>query len=444
MRRPVKMKKLSFILLLFFITQEASAETIELSDRSTIEARIIARSDRDITVNIDGVKMSYLLDEVLSVDGMPVEFSDSRTDAAIAKLLRSRGYPADAWPDIERELKKFLVSIDFYALKNKIGQARRDPQELRHYVAKLGRSIRQQGYLDIRNPKPLIRLLVNSLGDDNMLSAIDPSPLSACSVVSQLASIVLELSGIDARVAIAFEHVFNIIPLDGRQVIFADFSNEIFDIVDMDEFYRINGKYRVLKKEQRLAPKFVRYINDQWDKGHIPTTQRQILNLYIYFYFYMSDNNSATAIIYTNRGNDYALKGDYKKALVNYAQALKINPHIAGVYCNRGLVYAAIGDLNRAIFDYNRALEINPDDADTYNDRGLAFKNKNDLARAINDYNRALEINPNFYQIYINRAACYYYLKEYAKAREDVHQAQKLGYSVKPEFIHLLNTASDP
>jgi tetratricopeptide (TPR) repeat protein len=434
------MKKLSFVLLLFLTAQKASAETIVLSDRSTIEAKIIARTDSDITVKIDGVALTYLLFEVKSIDGVPVDLPDSHADADIAKLLRARGYPEHSWSDIEREFKGFLVSIDFYGLKNKLKQAQSDPEGLRTYVTQLGGLIKQQGYLDLKGPKPFIKLLINSLGDEDIFSVIDSSPLPpikkeeekreslACSAISQLASIILDLSGIDSKIAIAFDHVFNIIPFDSRHMLFADFSNGIFDIVDVNAFYKTRGKYRVLKEEQRLAPALVWDINKKWDQGYLPVSLRQTLNLNIYFYIYIADNNSATAILYTNRGNDYALKGNIKKALENYAHALKINPNIAGVYSNRGLVFAALGDLNRAILDYNKALEINPDDIDAYNDRGLAYKNMNNFTRAISDYNKALEINPNSFQVYINRAACYYYLKDYAKAQEDVYKAQVLGY----------------
>ena len=405
------MKRSLPVFILFLLAQIASAETIELSDKSIIEAKIIDRTDNDITVNMYGVKMTYLLSEINNID--------ADLDETIPMLLKARGYPDDTWPDIERELKDFLAKINFFALKNKVKLAQNNPQELKGIVTGLGGLIKQQGCLDLQNPHPLIRLLVNGLGEEDILAIIDSSFFSnrkkqeekretfACSAISQLASIILDLLGLEARVVIAPGHVFNSIPLDSRQVLFADFSNEVFEIVDVNAYYRTEGNYRVLKEDQRLGSKIVREINKQWGKGFMPSTLREILNLDLYFYIYMTNNVSATAVIYSNIGNDYEFKGDFNKALANYTQALKANPYIAGVYCNRGFAFAERGNLTQAIADYNKALEINPNDEDAYNDRGLAYKNKDDFARAILDYDKALEINPNSAQIYVNRGNVY-------------------------------------
>lgn len=479
------MRKLFFIFLLFFKIQFASAETIELTDHSFIEAKIIKKTDHDITVNIYGVEMTYLLEEILSIDASPVE---GRADVDIPRLLKAREYPEYTWGDIKRELEMFLGKIDFYDLKNKVRQAQRNPEELKRLVAVLGRLIKQQGCLNLQNPHPLIRLLVNSLGHEDILSIIESSSFSqrkkeeekreifACSAITQLASIILDLLGIDGRIMIAPGHVFNCIPLDSRHVLFADFSNEVFETVDLEVFYRTDGKYQVLKEQQRLSRKRVLDINKKWEKGFMPLKQRDLLNLKLYFYIFMTPNNSASAILYTNRGNDYEFIGDYNQALVNYTKALKINPNIEGVYCNRGLVYAAMGNLPQAIADYDKAIEINPNDEDAYNNRGLAYKNKEDFIHAISDFNKALEINPNSAQIYDNRgnaysvrgqfnqgifnyskaieiapndatsyqnrATCYYYLREYDKAWEDVHKAEELGAVLNAEFIHLLKKAT--
>ena len=298
----------------------------------------------------------------------------------------------------------------------------------------------------------------------------------ACSAISQLASIVLDLLGIKNKITIGPGHVFNSILLNHGLVLFADFSNEVFEIVNLGVFYTTEGKYQALKKDKRLSTGQILDINKAWEKGFLPKTLKEILNLKLYSYVFIADNTAATAILYTNRGNDYEFAGEFNKAMDNYAQALKINPNIAGVYCNRGFAYANNGDLTRAIADYNKAIEINPNDEDAYNDRALAYKNKENFFQAISDYDKALAINPSSVQIYnnrgnvfslqgnlaqgiqdytkaieidpenamsyINRAACYYYLKDYNKAWDDVHQAEELGGTVNSEFINKLRKCS--
>jgi len=362
------------------------------------------------------------------------------TDKDISRALKARGYPERTWPGITRELKAFLVNIDFPVLRNKIKQAGRDPEGLRGSIAELGLAIKRNGALDLQDPHPLIKLLVNSLGRDDILSIKEEEKreIFACSAISQLASIILELMGIDAGIIIAPGHVLNSIPLDGGQVLFADFSNEIFDVVDVAAVYRDSGRYKVLKERQRWG-----------------------LMRALYFYIYMTNDNAATAVIYTNRGNDHAFKGDLNAALADYTRALAIGPHIAGIYSDRGLIYARRADYKKAIADYDRAIEINPNDLDAYNNRGLAYKNEDNFAQAISDYNKALEIDPDSVQVYVNRgnaysvqgdykqgilnytkaielapydviaykdrAACYHYLKEYSKSWDDIHKIEKLG-----------------
>ena len=134
----------------------AIAETIELSDKSIVVAKIIERTDHDITVNRDGMKMTYLLDEIISID--------DDLDQRIDKLLKGRGYAPDTWPALKKELKELLIKIDFISLKNIIRQTQANPQELRHDIDHLGKLIKRQGCLNLQHPHPLISLLVNSLG----------------------------------------------------------------------------------------------------------------------------------------------------------------------------------------------------------------------------------------------------------------------------------------
>ena len=64
-------------------------------------------------------------------------------------------------------------------------------------------------------------------------------------------------------------------------------------------------------------------------------------------------------------------------------------------YNNRGNAYANKVDYDRAIADYNRAIEVDPKYALAYSNRAIAYANKKDNGRAIADYRKALEFDPN-------------------------------------------------
>jgi tetratricopeptide (TPR) repeat protein len=67
---------------------------------------------------------------------------------------------------------------------------------------------------------------------------------------------------------------------------------------------------------------------------------------------------------YLNRGLVYYSKGEYDCAIVDYTEALRLNPNYAEAYNNRGVAYAGKGYLDKAIADLTQALQIDPNRAD--------------------------------------------------------------------------------
>jgi tetratricopeptide (TPR) repeat protein len=63
---------------------------------------------------------------------------------------------------------------------------------------------------------------------------------------------------------------------------------------------------------------------------------------------------------YYNRGNAYNGKGNYDKAIVDFTQAINLDPNYAAAYYNRGLAYANKGDYDKVITDLEAVLRIDP------------------------------------------------------------------------------------
>ena len=70
----------------------------------------------------------------------------------------------------------------------------------------------------------------------------------------------------------------------------------------------------------------------------------------------------------------------------------ELNPKFVRAYNNRGNVYADKGDYDRAIRDYNKALELNPDYAKAYATRGAVYYLKQDYDKAWADVKKAREL----------------------------------------------------
>ncbi len=93
----------------------------------------------------------------------------------------------------------------------------------------------------------------------------------------------------------------------------------------------------------------------------------------------------------------------------------------------RGIAYIARGDVDRALVDYDEAIRLDPGNGLTFNERGLAFEAKGDLDRAIAEFDRAVELRPGNADIHYNRGKALLRVDEIDRAIADFDQAIKLG-----------------
>ena len=108
---------------------------------------------------------------------------------------------------------------------------------------------------------------------------------------------------------------------------------------------------------------------------------------------------------FNNRGNAYAARRDYDRALRDYDEALRFNPKYAGALRNRGFVHAGQGDFDRAIRDFSEAARIDPDDPHALIGRALVHCVKREFADAVRDFDAALRVCPACPRAVAGRAA---------------------------------------
>ncbi|MDR2662083.1 MAG: tetratricopeptide repeat protein [Treponema sp.] len=117
--------------------------------------------------------------------------------------------------------------------------------------------------------------------------------------------------------------------------------------------------------------------------------------------------NPDYATAYSNRGTAYYAKGSLDLAIADWTEAIRLNPDLYQAYYNRGNAYYDKGSLDRAVADYTAALASNPEYTEAYNNRGNAYRNKGDLDAAIANYTAALALNPEYATAYNNRGVAY-------------------------------------
>lgn len=127
-----------------------------------------------------------------------------------------------------------------------------------------------------------------------------------------------------------------------------------------------------------------------------------------------------------NQGLQKYKAGNFKEAIADFTEAIRLNPNVAEVYVARGNAFFDQGDKQAALKDYNRGLRINPKYAAAYVERGNARDDLGDRKGAIEDYNQAIGLNANLAEAYDNRAVTHIRMGNKAAALADLQKAAQL------------------
>ncbi|MBD2339578.1 tetratricopeptide repeat protein [Calothrix sp. FACHB-156] len=148
----------------------------------------------------------------------------------------------------------------------------------------------------------------------------------------------------------------------------------------------------------------------------LPTAEEVVLN-----------NTADLNLNYVNMGDKSFEQGESDTAIINYNQALQLNPDNADIYYKRGMVRYHLGDYEGAIADYTQVIQINFNYTKAYTQRGLARYQLKDYQAAIEDYTQAIRINPDVALTYMNRADARSHIGDHQGAIEDYTQAIKIN-----------------
>lgn len=101
-----------------------------------------------------------------------------------------------------------------------------------------------------------------------------------------------------------------------------------------------------------------------------------------------------TAKDYFDQGNYDFNIGDCKRAIDDYSQSIRLDPHSARTLNNRGYAYMRRQEYEKALADFNKAIELSPDYANARMNRGdiYNFYYNIDRKKAIEDYDRVIDL----------------------------------------------------
>lgn len=119
------------------------------------------------------------------------------------------------------------------------------------------------------------------------------------------------------------------------------------------------------------------------------------------------------------------MNNDYRGAILDFDEAIEIDPNIAIAFNNRGGARYSIKDYIGALDDYNKAIELAPDyDPGEYENRADVKMALLDYGGAIADFTRALErkSGPSPH-LYVKRGNARRLVQDYNGAIADLNKA---------------------
>ncbi len=131
---------------------------------------------------------------------------------------------------------------------------------------------------------------------------------------------------------------------------------------------------------------------------------------------------------FKNASAKFSLK-DYKGAITDINQALKLKNDYTEAYYVRAICYGELGNIDKAAADFNKVLSMDPNFQDAYVNRAFYVKEpQKDYEGALADYNKFIEINRagNNAFAYSNRGFVKYNLGNYSDALDDINASLKI------------------
>ena len=134
---------------------------------------------------------------------------------------------------------------------------------------------------------------------------------------------------------------------------------------------------------------------------------------------------------YSQMGLGYMRKGERKKGIECYLEALKHEPNDPITLNNLGAEYFKDGRYAECIEMYNKVLTLNPTYADAMVNLGSCYGTIRDFDNAIKWFKRATEVNPNYVRAYQFLSYSYRNKGDITNADYYLKEAQRLDPSVK-------------
>lgn len=193
------------------------------------------------------------------------------------------------------------------------------------------------------------------------------------------------------------------------------------------------------KTYQRLISLYPNYENAYLGRSQLYLSKGDTLKA-------MEDVNKSISLD-KNNANAYVMRAeinmkynkDFKSALADMDEAIKLEPHFAGYFINRAYLKYNLDDYFGAMSDFDYAIGLDPSNVTAHFNRGLLLAEVKDNNKAIDDFSFVIKNDPGNIFAHYNRAVLYSKTGQHRKAIID-YDAVLAEY---PEFGSILYERSE-
>jgi tetratricopeptide (TPR) repeat protein len=151
------------------------------------------------------------------------------------------------------------------------------------------------------------------------------------------------------------------------------------------------------------AEKAIEFLTRASDLSKKATTEEEFTQVLQLCRSALAIDNTPTVTRYSNELAGWALnrrgetkmdRGEVREALLDFEDALRLDPKRWRALHNRGVIAAQEGRYAEAFDDFNHTIELNPKFAKAYSNRAALYVQAGDLQSALDDYQQAIAFDP--------------------------------------------------
>lgn len=139
---------------------------------------------------------------------------------------------------------------------------------------------------------------------------------------------------------------------------------------------------------------------------------------------------------YNRRGLAHVSMRNYEQAIIDYTEAIHLDPNYIDPYHNRSIVHLLMDNYGQALLDCNVAIELAPDFVPAYINRGITYTGLREYELALEDYEQALKLAPQNTFAFYNRANTYLWTGRYKQAIADYSQTITLDNHFVAAYVN--------